>query len=249
MEILVIHILLIVFGLLSFSGPVFGSERTTKNEWPIEKVKVFLGFDTDFFVYSSLENTNACQVFGIDIIEDEPCFPVSFRYQRMGSLNADKIYNQLVSKIEAIPLRHAVVNKELKNDHVIVSRVMPMNNHQYHVKMFVAVNLLAQYDGNSLLYKFAKKPWFFPKNKGELIERELITVEGYHGSKGYENKSLLYSYPLKKPLFCLARFIYYVYSAVPQFFLFIKNYFNKKNRDQDNQDNDDFVNLSAWESL
>jgi hypothetical protein len=208
MEILVIHMLLIVFGLLNFVGPVFGSERTTKNEWPIEKVKVFLGFDTDFFVYSSLKNTNACQVFGIDIIEDEPCFPVSFRYQRMGSLNADKIYNQFVSKIEAIPLRHAVVNNELKNDHVIVSRVMPMNNHQYHVKMFVAVNLLAQYDGNSLLYKFAKKP-----------------------------------------LFCLARFIYYVYSAVPQFFFFIKNYFNKKNRDQDNQDNDDFVNLSAWESL
>jgi hypothetical protein len=197
---IMVQIFMLVLCLLSFVGPVFGSEMAMTNEWAIEEVQVFLGLRTDYLVYSSFKNRDACQVFGIDIIENEPCSPLSFRYQRLGSANARKIYDQFVSKIEAIPLRYVAVNNELKNGYEIVSYMMSMNNSQYHVKMFVLENLCSRYDVDFLLYKFGTNPCFFSKDEKELIERELITVEGYHGPKGYfsEDKFLLYVSELKK---------------------------------------------------
>lgn len=204
-----VHMLLTVFGLLSFGGPVFGSEQ------PIKEIVLHVKFPmpgAGALVYSSVKNSRVCQYFGIASDANEPFVPLAGYNDKPDETYQDEIYNKF-EEIEAIPYRCLldIHNKKFKKkDEEIIFPVRL--DDKYRVKLVMFDNLLSQYDSNALLRNFREKPGFILGDEKELIERGLITADGNHGPNAMEFikptlstqiKSFSYFSYFKKPLLFL----------------------------------------------
>jgi hypothetical protein len=162
--------LIIFFSLLSFAGPVFGSEQPIKEIIALVRCAGSMDFDKKELIYSSDANRKAWQSCGIQSEQNEPFFPLyqdcfpAIRFKIDNEIH-EKIYDDIYYNliwIDAIPFRYiSIDNKFKKKGDEIISCIMDVKGNKYNVKMLMVNNLLSQYDAVFLLNNFKKRSGFF----------------------------------------------------------------------------------------